>query len=302
MSHLKGENLHAFLETYMRAQEQLLNDLRSSEPGEACCWFFQKRRISNRYDAYLHPSFERAIRELRDCINDKDWGLDYDRFFITKRRFADDFNEWSCDRDVSVLVSPNLEPIAFAYENTCPLTQEEHHIFWLGFQEMWFNFPLPFKRGDILVRRSGIYCDERRFTLNQDATLDPTRDDDAKILRLRKGHSDHRDMLVRGHTVDEKSGVVRFHNFFQDLLSLEPYDGELRGFERKLEPLSRFSRGEIDLKRCLQECEALHVQVREELEVERRKAQLKEVRRMYETQSDELCYAMLPPELLNLLG
>ena len=203
---------------------------------------------------------------------------------------------------MSVLVSPNLEPIAFAYENTCLLTQEEHHIFWLGFQEMWFNFPLPFKRGDILVRRSGIYCDERRFALNQDATLDPTRDNDAKILRLRKEHSDHRDILVRGHAVDEKSDVIQFCYGFSGLLSLEPFDGELEGFERKLEPLSRFSRGEIDFKRCLQECEELHAQVCEELEAERRKAQLKEVRRMFETQSDELCHTVLPPELLNLLG
>ena len=93
-----------------------------------------------------------------------------------------------------------------------------------------------------------------------------------------------------------------FRSDFHDLLSLEPFDGELDGFERKLEPLSRFSRGEIDLRRCLQECGTLDAQAREELEAERRKIQLEEVRCMYGTWSPELRDAVLPPELLDLLG
>lgn len=302
MLYLAGRSLHTFLEAYMRVQERLLDDLRSSEPGEACCWIVQKREVRYRYDAYVCPSFERAIRKLRDCIDEEDWGLDDDRFILTKRYFAGDSDEEDYDSDVSVLVSPDLEPIAFVDDRSPRLTQEEKDILWPGFEDMWFNFPLPFKRGDILVHHPSIYGDESRFVLDHDATLDPARDDDARILRLREEHGDYTDMLVYGHTVDEESGVVWFRSDFHDLLSLEPYDGELSGFERKLRPLSRFSRGKIDLKRCLQECGALDAQAREELEVERRKIQLEEVRCMYGTWSPELRDAMLPPELLDLLG
>ena len=249
----------------------------------------------------MRPSFERAVRKLRDCIDEEDWGLKDDRFILTKRYFADDSDEGDYDSDVSVLVSPNLEPIAFVDDRSPRLTQEEKDVLWPGFEDMWFNFPLPFKRGDILVHHPGIYGDESHFVLDHDATLDPARDDDARTLRLREEHGDYTDMLVYGHTVDEESGVVWFRSDFHDLLSLEPYDGDLRDFERKLEPLSRFSRGEIDLRRCLRECEVLDAQAREELEAERRKAQLEEVRCMYGTWSPELRDAVLPPELLDLL-
>lgn len=302
MLYLAGGSLHAFLEAYMRIEEQLLDDLRSSEPGEACCWIVQKRKVRYRYDAYVRPSFERAIRKLRDCIDEEDWGLKDDRFILTKRYFADDSDKEDYDSDVSVLVSPDLEPISFVDDRSPHLTQEEKDILCPGFEDMWFNFPLPFKRGDILVHHSRIYGDESHFVLDHDATLDPARDDDARILRLRKERGDYTDMLVRGHWVDEVDGVVWFRGGFHDLLSLEPYDGELGGFERKLEPLSRFSRGEIDLKRCLQECEALDAQARKELEVEPRKTQLEHVRCIYGTWSPELHDAVLPPELLDLLG
>lgn len=303
MSYLAGRSLHAFLEAYMRIQERLLDDLRSSEPREACCWIVQKCEVSYRGDAYVRPSFERAVRKLRDCIDEEDWELKDDRFILTKRYFADDSDEGDYDSDVSVLVSPDLEPIAFVDDRSPRLTQEEKDVLWPGFEDMWFNFPLPFKRGDLLVHHPGIYGDESRFVLDHDATLDPARNDDARTLRLREEHGDYTDMLVYGHTVDEESGVVWFRSDFHDLLSLEPYDGDLRGFERKLEPLSRFSRGEIDLRRCLRECEVLDAQAREELEAERRKAQLEEVRCMYGTWSPELRDAVLPPELVeSVLG
>lgn len=308
MSHLKGKNLHAFLETYMRTHEQLLNDLRSSEPGEACCWIVQERYSCY---SYAYPSFERAIRWLRDLIDKGAWGPECNGFVLTKRKyFADNPDERV---DMSVLVSPDLEPILTAKSPL--LTQEERDVHVPGFVGMWFNFPLPFKRGDILVHHPGIYGKESRFVFDHDATLNKALDlyaDTLQILKNLRESDDYTkawirelhysDMSVVGHKVDAESGVIQFCYDYSNLLSLEPYDGELEGFERKLEPLSRFFRGEIDLKRCLQECEELHAQVREELEAKRRKVQLEEVRRMYETQSDELCYAMLPAELLNLLG
>ena len=303
MSYLTGRSLHAFLEAYMRIQEQLLDDLRSPENEKSnCCWIVRKREANDKYEAYVRPSFERAVRKLRDCIDEEDWGLKDDRFILTKRHFADDSDEEDYDSDVSVLVSPDLELIAFVDDRSPRLTQKEKDVLWPGFEDMWFNFPLPFKQGDILVHHPGIYGDESRFVLDHDATLDPEWDDDARILRLREEHGDYTDMLVYGHTVDEESGVVWFRRDFHDLLSLEPYDGELRGFEQKLEPLSRFSRGEIDLRRCLQECGALDALTREELEAERRKTQFEEVRCVYGTWSPELRDAVLPPGLLDLLG
>lgn len=317
MDHLKGKSLHAFLGAYVRIQEQLLDDLRSPEPGEACCWIVQKPRIDHtkvsiRPNAYILPSFDGAICKLRDCIDDKDWRLGEDRFILRKQRFGEEPDERDYDSDVTVLVSPNLEPITFVYSDSPLLTRKGKDVLEPGFEGMWFNLPLPFKRGDILVHRSRLYGNESRIVFDHDATLNNALDLYADTLRLlRKSDDytkawihelDYTDMSVVGHKVDAESGVIQFCHGYSDLLSLEPCDGELEGFERKLEPLSRFFRGEIDLKRCLQECEALHAQVREELEAKRRKAQLKEVRRMYETQSDELCYAMLPAELLNLLG
>ena len=58
--------------------------------------------------------------------------------------FADDSDEEDYDGDVSVLVSSDLEPIAFVDDRSPRLTQEEKDILCPGFEDMWFNFPLPF--------------------------------------------------------------------------------------------------------------------------------------------------------------
>ena len=297
MSHLKGENLHAFLEAYARIQEQLLDDLRPPEPGEACCWTVQKHATKNidyRFNSYVCPSFERAIYVLRHYTDEEDWKLEYDGFILTKKYFIDGSGEWDYYSDVSVLVSPDLEPIIFLDTKSPLLAQEERDVLVPGFLGMCFILPLPFKRGDILVHRPGIFGLESRFVFDHDATLNPTRG-----IHVQKEHC-YTNMAVCGYKVREEDGFVFFSDHILDLLSLEPFDGELRGFEWKLEPLSRFSRGEIDFKRCLLECEALHAWTLGELKVEHRKKQLKRIRNMCGTWSDELHDAVLPPELLPL--
>lgn len=301
MLHLQAWRLHAFLTSYMHLEKLLLDDLRSASSEEDhCCWIVRKPKVEDDSDMYVCLSFEQALRSLRHRIEEEDWCVGADRFIIIKRRFDTEPNGDACGRDVSAMFSPSLEPIALVDIDSPLLADRGYDILVPGFEDMWFNFPLPFRKGDILVHHDLFGC-ETRFVLARDATLDPMRKTDACVLELREERSDCSDMLVNGYGVDEESGVVWFHGHMHDILAIERFSGELEGFERKLEPLGRFAREEIDLEQCLRACEALDALERARLKALRKEEQFEEVRVTFGIWSPELHDAVLPPDLLARL-
>ena len=127
---------------------------------------------------------------------------------------------------------------------------------WPDFEAMWFNFPLPFKRGDI-VSSTSFYGDVGHYVLSGDATLDPTREKDAKLLAAWERHGDCSDMVVSADGIRD-DGIVSFHNHL-DVLSLDYFDDPLEGHEKQLEILSRFEKEEISLAQCLKECREIQL-------------------------------------------
>lgn len=91
-----------------------------------------------------------------------------------------------------------MEKDALECADKYPLSEEEDRILNQGFQNMWFHFPTPFHKGDI-VKINGRGNGSKAFVLDSLCT------DDASDYLHERGTM--QDMYARGYFVDEDSGV-----------------------------------------------------------------------------------------------
>ena len=137
------------------------------------------------------------------------------------------------------------------------LSDWEQELWWRSFSEMCFDFPLPFKKGDLV----------------QDAiTGEPFVLMDTSLWqRLRAADPNHcgkpkhpgRDMYAFGYSYDERDRFL-WDDYMTGCMDLEYCTEPLKGHKRILEAYSRFEKGEIDAWTLLKlfrmyECEAVAV-------------------------------------------
>ena len=109
------------------------------------------------------------------------------------------------------------------------------------FAGMWFDFPTPFKKGDILIGSSIdlAWCRSDVFVLDWVIT------NDRELVKKRKDGWDSMDMVAIGY-FQEGDGRV-YHECMHDYMNLQYYHGELMGIKRILKALSSFQKGEVEL-------------------------------------------------------
>lgn len=131
------------------------------------------------------------------------------------------------------------------------------------FEGMWFQFPTPFKVGDIVYQGNRfVYSgeeDREPFVLLDMASWGEKElrkngyTDEDRIQRLEglvRRHlkeGDITDMLSAGYFVDGYGRMFREHTLCRTYLDLEYYDGELSGVERFLTALSNYVQKKIDI-------------------------------------------------------
>lgn len=112
------------------------------------------------------------------------------------------------------------------------------------FDGLWFEFPTPFKRGDIAWvpyhNPTGDTC-WSPFVITE-VGLDYIEND--KIKEDLRKHGDYSSMDARGYFMREDGSI--FYESMWNYMSLEFYNEELTGSQRTLIALSNFIKGEID--------------------------------------------------------
>ena len=115
------------------------------------------------------------------------------------------------------------------------LIPEEHEIYHDVFAGMWFSFPHPFDKGDILRQSDCLYRHpyEPPFVMTSICTEDE------------REYCDGSDMTAHGYFLERDGHIYRecVHNY----MNLERVPPEMARRERMLVPLSRYLKGEIDL-------------------------------------------------------
>jgi hypothetical protein len=109
-------------------------------------------------------------------------------------------------------------------------SDEEYSVFQFGFQEMNFEFPLPFKKGDVLRKARGRYT---RPHYSYDTYAFESIDNEC-------GYT-----IAKGYVADENGDVqnVSIHMY----MDLEHVSSPLVNGEKALLPIGKFLSGEIDL-------------------------------------------------------
>lgn len=122
-------------------------------------------------------------------------------------------------------------------------SDQESDLFWGVFDGLWFEFPTPFQKGDVVwdpKHPEGICAGPFVTT---EVCLDGIESDKTKE-NLRK-NGDSSDMCAGGFFLNEDGGI--YEECMSNYMNLEFYDKELTGPKRTLIALSNFLKDEIDL-------------------------------------------------------
>ena len=132
------DSLHGFLRRFMDINRRFLDWFHNSEN---CVYTITG-------DGYQCEMAFSSMDKVKEFISD-DNDLDADKYVVSKV-LINDFERYPA----CITVNNNCEPVL--YENwvyrTFPHTEEEDDLLF-AFEGMWFDFPIPFKKGDVLFNR-----------------------------------------------------------------------------------------------------------------------------------------------------
>ena len=130
-----------------------------------------------------------------------------------------------------------------------PINDEEQELLCYFFRGMWFHFPVPFEKGDVVVRFDEDKYPGHRFAEGPFVLRDITpwyiaRLDDERRKRYEDGRNgDDTDMNAWGYFQDE-DGRIYCETMF-NYMDLELYKGPFEGRRRLLKALSNYVKGKI---------------------------------------------------------
>ena len=250
------KSMHDLLQDYMKLEQKLLREF--YQETDAVYFFNLSERDNSFPNGFSETEkFNRAFLNLSSCLAAIKGGIDgidprnILRIEIKKQRLSVPENT------LTICMNSKLEVMdidAFRYL----LTEREQEL--LGaFEGMWFAFPTPFKRGDIVYRKNSL----KEWHCQPDTcyVLDSISSWTTKEMQENKFATDllyaqdidrlHRNLLKNGDVTDMsfsaysvEDGQIIFDNVGW-YLSLERFDGTLTGAQRALYPLRDLLNGKI---------------------------------------------------------
>ena len=248
------DSLHAFLKAYMALEDKTLERFYREEANTA---YGYRSFPESRYEAEWHNDFW-LYRTAQDCIDDVNGeeAPREDLAVVEVKKY------WIGEVDVIEAQMRADGTVMSLYDEGW--TEEEFDLMWWGFQAQWFDFPTPFRYGDVLVRKNSPFLGEveqpRPFVLILLSTW-------GREEALKRGESEERaegfemllkrrcevgDMYVRSASgFLLKDGSLQQDHGIERYLDFEYCREELKGEERILKALSLFGKGEIGIELLL---------------------------------------------------
>ncbi len=231
-------SLHAFLRDYMALKRKFLEWFYN---GEGCV--YTVKGVDERYYSLPEGAFSSVDKALEYIKNES--GPDCCELYEIGRLPVDPVAEVS---QCCLLLNHNLEPVRESrwcsgdfWENC--LTEEEQDIL-LAFEAMFFDFPVPFKKGDVLFdpyQRYNFYGDEVPALY---VFLDNSIPEDRRQLYIDGECGDSTDMAFFGCTLLGDGSL--FREVFGNIMDFEFYRGEFEGKNRVIKAASNYEKGLID--------------------------------------------------------
>lgn len=176
----------------------------------------------------------------KDEIGKIDWENPYpvQEYNLTKWKIGrENVYGYMTINDKFEVVSVNIEKSLNDYEN-----KHIDHLMFQFFDEMWFNFPLPFHKGDIVVDpwyKKSESCNCGPFVLEQTC----------QDLYKNSEGTDSSDMIAYGAFICDDG--CTYCECMHEYMNLEYYRDEIKGYQRTLIPMSNFLKGKLEITECL---------------------------------------------------
>jgi len=229
-------NLHHFLDSYLKAEDKL-------------CQIFDKEEESAVYqysffcngDQSWCEDFTELYWSKEDCWEKirEDLDLGISRIIVRKRYVGKECAyidaEFTADEKLVSIYSAGI------------LDEEDWNILNGVFDGLWFDFPIPFKKGDVVYQRQkpGPRFEELIFVLDDAIPLNES----IKNMDFYKKWADNSDMSAWGYFQDDDGRV--YHECMHNYMDLEYFDGPYEGRLRLLKAIGAFVKGEIDISLLL---------------------------------------------------
>ncbi len=227
---LPQPSLHEFLKRYTELELQLISAFYKEEPNAV--YSYREYFDDDCYEeTTLFHTFEGAqafaMRGIE--VNDID---------IPQPNFIEFVKTYIGEVDKKIFVRFNLEKeILRVDENNYLSEEKDFEIFQEVFRNLWFSFPTPFKKGDIVKTVRGKYT--RPSVFADLFVLTSICNDGDRTL------GDGSDMTACGYFLDH-DGVV-YHECIHNYMDLEYLKTSLADENKLLLPISKYLKEEIDL-------------------------------------------------------
>lgn len=230
------DSLHAFLRQYMELEDKYLNEFYDEKHADTFDYnkpfvykfkYIYKDGTEYEWDTVFScfdALYESIMEPEDDVISIKCTKMQIDR--LNSRQIA--------------YLTPSFNFLRIDPE--CIDSDKERDLFWGVFDGLWFDFPTPFQKGDIVwdpKKPDGI-CAGPFVTTG--VCLDEIQNDKVKDNLRRNGDSS--DMCAGGFFLNEDGSI--YGECMSNYMDLEFYDKELTDSKRTLIALSNFLKDKID--------------------------------------------------------
>lgn len=217
---------------------------------------------TNQYDTFSKKN-ENAIYQYRFyCTDDCDWCEDYEGIYAS---LEDCWNEIEVDLDLGIeiidirkryigtneTINVRFKPdkTVLAIDATL-LSDEESMALGDGFESFWFDFPVPFEKGDILAPVN-IVGPGWKLAENGPVVMDGVIPWDKEFCERnqKENFADSSDMNIWGYFQDDDGRI--FHEVTFNYMDYDYYRGPFMGKRRLLVALSNFIKEKISLELLL---------------------------------------------------
>ena len=237
------DSLHEYLKQYMSLENSIIDRFYSIEKDTFYTYDFYCNGDRSWCDNNgLYKSIDECLEALK-----KDSHFDIKHIKLSKKYIDADGSY------IDIYMNSSNEIISIDENRT--LTENEGDIYYSVFEGLWFDFPLPFKKGEIIQYADCPY--DVRFYFDTDDRSIVLEDDLIASEYLRNLHrkgGDISDMTVWGIFCNDDGKF--YHECTSTYLDFEIQYKPLGKSEKAMLPLSNYLKGEISVDIL---CNAYHI-------------------------------------------
>ncbi len=222
--------LHQMLTRYMEVENKIISAFMKRE----------KNSVYSYEEVYEDMSTHKNERVFSDYEDIKNHFTQYEECRVCYYEITKKWTDGVRNGHISVKFSSDGEILQISEKN-CSFIGDSHIL--SAFEGMWFYFPTPFEKGDIVyVKNKGYACSDINPFVLDGICYDVW---DGKTAEIKEEYGNASDMIAFGYFQDENGEICM--DCMNDYMSLEYYPQKLTGKQRILKVISNYLNAKIDI-------------------------------------------------------